>query len=379
MYGANGPNTQGKYSPAKHGTAQAYSGQKPTAWSSDQAWLTWSNFKTNTQLVLGVVETWSTFVKGNGVDDLRMQQIMLNQYFWHKKALLSVGDFTSGYQTVGLFVGGNMAGSLLGVTAILPSEAGQTEPTVIAPTLTLKVDWTKNFYTTAVVQRSLAPWRGTNDWHDALYLPFKQPGAKAYEMLEIGYKRESAPNVKSVWARTSPSFNSSHYFDYRKGVPGYLSYEAGLPNRPPRDVLTNNNFALSGGIDAQITQPDRFQPMRGIYGGMTAQYAPPQQNLYTQYYEARGYYIGFFRKRPTDMSTFMVNHLEFAKAPVEVIAALTGSNSRASNQTNFAPSYLARIAQGVFLDSALEYCIHPTSTPKTPNALVWTESMSLFW
>jgi|GEM_PF-1411572 porin len=384
MYGAYGaPYNQS----IAAGTKQQYTGQRPEYMSGPYAYLTYNIPSTHTQFVVGATDCLVTSEALYGCSNLRMTGAYVNQQFFKSKVQLSAGYLTEAWGSVGMYTGGNMAGTTLGVNSILPAEAGQNEPQHMTPAATLRWDVTKHVYGVVGVQRSMSPDYNESNQHDAIGLRFSVPDAKAFEELELGYKRESAPGIKKFWLRLDGFYNSSHYFDYRAGSAAYLAF---LNNNRLQTNRTNNNFASSNGVDYQFTQPDRVLPFRGLYAGGTVQYAPPQQNLYTAYYEARAYYLGLFKSRPLDMWTLMVNNTEFSKIAintfqhtadyhVSIPGTPIGQTTADDGQTNYSVTWLAHLRSGLWSDVGLMYTEHPTVAPKVPNALVVSVGFSTYF
>jgi porin len=149
--------------------------------------------------------------------------------------------------------------------------------------------------------------------------------------------------------------NQTHYADYRTFG----------------NTFTKNNFCSSDGFDFQLTQVDKRLPYRGLYTGGTIQYAPPQQNVYTQYYEWRWYYRGLLKARPMDMTQFMVTNLQSSKIFLKNIDEIAlHYKSVSNNNTNISAAWVAHLRSGIWANVGLEYSEHPTTAPKTPNSLV---------
>jgi porin len=212
-------------------------------------------------------------------------------------------------------------------------------------------------------------------------LRFRIPYAKAFDELELGYNRAASPGVHRLWIRLDGFFNSSHFFDYRKGVAAMMTAQTLRSNN------TDNNWALSDGIDYQVTQPDSTRPRRGLYEGFTVQYDPPQQNLFTNYFELRSYYIGPFARRPNDMLTVMINNIEFSKLGVGVLEQIpvffSGGHAPASTgnhtQGNYGVSWIAHIKSGMSMNAGVEYTVHTMVTPQAPNSIVGSVGLGLIF
>ena len=150
MYGAAGA----PYGSVPKGFGQEYNGKKPTAYGAQQSWMTFTSFKTNLQLVVSINDTFTTYEQGFGVTDARFGGIYLNKLLLKNKLIVSAGWVPVPFQSVGLYTGGNMAGSVLGVTAILQNQAGQDFPFAPAPAVTARYDFNKGYYVWGAIQRS---------------------------------------------------------------------------------------------------------------------------------------------------------------------------------------------------------------------------------
>jgi hypothetical protein len=115
----------------------------------------------------------------------------------------------------------------------------------------------------------------------------------------------------------------------------------GAPGSPFCKKSSNNwTFSLAG--DKQLTMPNRYIPIDGIYVGGTVQYAPPQQNVYSQYYEGRVYAFGLIPKRPVDMAILMIDRTSFSNSFLNAIQQLPTAIGRyvtgALESTGLTPS-----------------------------------------
>jgi porin len=383
MYGADGKDpVTGKWMTPSSYEVQQYSGQRPSFSMPAYLFVTYTPpSMPRTQFVFNIEESYTTWWQGGFFDKFRISEFYLNQRFMsHDRLKVTIGYHHSGWQTVGLYVGGNMAGSLLGVNAIFPTLVGQSMPGMPVPNLNIHFDITKHIYSLTGVETSLAPnaSQGEANYSSPLYLPFSITGkngvasTKAMFYQEFDYNRQLAPGVKKLWTRSVVFYNATHYSDYRYFNPANADFN---PLAESKD-----NWCISNGIDGQVTQPDKILPFRGLYAGFTTQYAPPHQNPYTQYYESRAYYVGLLKARPFDMITLMINNLEFSKTFVKnVELGIAGEATASTGQTNISPTYVALIRPGVWANVGLEYTVHPTIAPITPNSFVVTTGLALFF
>jgi porin len=364
---------------------QVYDGQRATRSGPQAAYLTYNIPSTDTQFVISGVEAWTNWSSSMGVNNARLVDLNINQYFLKKKLKVTLGYASNLQVYYGVYVAGSLAAGTLGVNGILPVEVGQSSTVNSAPTANFKYNINKHYYTITGFQRSMSPYGSAEgNRHDALNLRFNQPGAKLFLQQEVGYRSSSAPGVKSLFIRADGFFNCSHYFDYRSGSYALLHASSVRANR------TDNNWAWSLAADRQLTQPDPSLPFRGFYGGFSVQYAPPQQNVNTQYYEARGYWIGTFRRRPMDMLTLDINNTEFSKIAIRTFmgtaaygvvtpSSQLGMSTSSSGQTAYTGVWNWHLRPGLWLGTGLGYTNHPTFSPKLPNPIEAKISFNMFF
>src|SRR4029077_10529097 len=110
------------------------------------------------------------------------------------------------------------------------------------------------------------------------------------------YRSEAAPGQLATLVRAAPMFNNSRYIDFAIGG------------------RSTGNYAGYFLADQQIIQfaPIAGQAARGVYAGVTAMYAPPEFNRFSQYYELRLYGIGLLASRPRDMLSLVVSRNVFS-------------------------------------------------------------------
>ena len=113
---------------------------------------------------------------------------------------------------------------------------------------------------------------------------------------EFGYRKEAAPGQLATWVRAAPMFNTSRYTDFASGG------------------RSTGDYAGYFLADQQFVQlaPVAGQAARGVYAGVTAMYAPPEFNRFSQYYELRLYGIGLLASRPRDMLSLVISRNVFS-------------------------------------------------------------------
>jgi len=388
MFGAQGKAADGKYhDPVGKDYMWWYWGQRPSYVERSLGTLTY-NPNPNTQFVFQGWDSVTNFGQGEQCNSPRVAALNLNQYLFNRKMQLSAGYMAQGWHTVGFFVAGNLASSLLGNAAILQALIGQAPPYHVTPGIDVRYNWTSHIYTVDAVASSADPIHSAapSSMGDMRFAPH---GAKAIITQELGYKRDFAPGVRKLWMRVDGLYNFTKYPDYRSSG---LLFAPGspIPTGFGTTKKTDNNWGFSGAFDYQFKQLDKILFPRGLFVGGTMQYAPPQQNMYSQYYELRTYAIGLWKKRPMDMLTLQANHLGFSSIWVknyvvpgqQLQAAMTNTYinpSWDSGQQGYSATYVARVANGLFFNQTWMYTTHPTPAPKTPNSFVYNGALTFFF
>jgi porin len=236
-------------------------------------------------------------------DVARIGDVSYNQLLAGGKIDLQVGYSNSADYFVGTEVGGSLAAGVLGPQAIIPYEVGLSFPPFATPLVWIKGDLGDGFYDRAGVQRSLPPGGGQVEAriNPGVGLKFAPEGTDVLFINELGYQTPPAAGQASTWIRIGGIYNTTKYRSFLSG----------------REV---QNWALYVLPDRQLTSIDPAQPIRGLYIGGSAMYAPPGQNLFTQYYEFRTYYFGAFDARPTDFASVVVSYEMYSREGREVLA-----------------------------------------------------------
>ena len=181
---------------------------------------------------------------------------------------------------------------------------------------------------------------------------------------EFGYRNEAAPGQLMTWVRAAPMFNSSRYTDFALGGRDTGDYAA--------YVLADRQFVQLAPVAGQAA--------RGVYAGVTAMYAPPEFNRFSQYYELRLYGIGLLPSRPSDMLSLVISQNVFSHYLVD--AALQKGQLAHDGSLSITGAYNAPIAPGIRAGIGLGYTDHPTPviyTPQTGSALNFLANVTMFW
>jgi len=227
-------------------------------------------------------------------------------------------------------------------------QAGLSYSLFGTPAANLRLNFGEASYVKFGVQRSIPPGGARVELaHNGMGLRFSVPGAKALYIGEAGYKRSSAPGVRSLWLRAGGLYNTTDYRDYVTGG-------------------THDNWAIYAAADAQLTQPDAKMPFRGLYLGASYNKATDRVNLYTDYYEARAYGIGLIPSRPFDLASLVVTYNGLGTPAVSALAQGRPSDDHI---VTIIGSYSLRLTNGLYVQPGVGYTINPVFTPRQPDAI----------
>lgn len=283
------------------------------------------------------------------------KKVRIGRLHYYQELFGGAVDFKLGYidntqEFLGINVGGNLATGNLGPQATIPFQLGLSYGGFAAPGFNLRVKSKNGLYNKIGVQRSLPP--GGAAAENAVNpggFRFSPPGTGVLMIDEVGFNHPSAPGVKSTWIRAGGIYNTTQFA--RFGRPGE----------------TRDNFALFAAADRQLTQIDPTKPFRGIYAGGTINYAPPQQNFYTQYYEGRLYAVGLLASRPFDLTSLVSTFNVYS--PQGLAARTPSGQGNYRNTFAVTASYALRVSAGIYLQPGLGVTVHPIYTPRFSPAL----------
>jgi porin len=342
----------------QHGGPQLFNGQKPTGLDLQTFFISYDLSHIgiqNAQLNFGLVndvDSWAPLGPRTGV---AISGINYYQSFLNGMIQMKVGYIKEDLEFVGLYVAGNLANGTLGPSATIPFEVGLSVNPTPTPALNLQANL-GHFYNKFAVQRSVSPLGAEEERNENEYsLRFTVPGARALLVDEVGYRQ---PGGYSAWFRAGGIYNFSHYQDFRTGGE------------------SANNYALYGAADYQLIHT-AVESYKGVYAGASAMYAPPAQNEFSQYYEARIYGLGLLPSRPFDMVSLIYDHTQFsqfARADEDQMGtqAFAGTNS-------ITATYVFRVWNGIYVSGGLSYVDHPTFAPERKNAVVIQLALNLLF
>jgi porin len=357
--------------PRSNNGQQAYWGQRNSFGNTGGTYLTYDMSQygiPNGQIVAAAGYTYSTW-DPYSPNTLRLQQLSYYQTLLDKRLELKIGYNENSKDFIGASVGGTYS-SALGASASIPVEVGLTAPPFAEPTARFTYHITDTLYEEFAVARSISPTAGATLAErnaNPTGLDFSQQGAQALYIDELGYQQAAAPGVFKTWLRAGMIYNTSLYKNYATGG-------------------ESTNYGIYALADRQLLQLDpssTASAYRGIYMGASAMYAPPETNIFSQYYAARLFVIGPFSGREKDQISLVYEYNVLSSS----FAALTNSTAAttgvfANHQSqDVSLVYSYRLDSGVYLSLDLEYINHPSATfvANEGNALNFVVGLLTIW
>jgi porin len=346
---------------------QTYNGQKPTFFTNNVMQLTYDLSRygiPDGQIVVGGVYNFDTWAPA-GPNALSLATFSYYQTFLNKQIELKFGYLANAVEFWGPFLAGNLATGIFGPSATIPVELGISAYAWATPAINIKINGPDGFYNKLGVQRASSPdGPAVEKIDNPTGLNWSTPNSGVLVINEFGYRKEAAPGQLATWVRAAPMFNNSQYINFALGG------------------RSTGNYAGYFLADQQIVQlaPVAGQAARGVYAGITAMYAPPELNRFSQYYELRLYGIGLLPSRPRDMLSLVVSQNVFSHYLVDI--ALQQGQLAHDDSLSVTASYIASIAPGIRIGIGLGYTNHPTPvvyTPQTGSALNILANIITFW
>ena len=364
------PHNSPTYNPY-YKTRQNYEGQRASYYNIERIFLTYDLGKIGIpggQFQFAGAFARSTY-QGFAPNQFGLNALAYYQTLFHKKIELRIGYYPAAYDFEGQFIGGNFA-STTGIGGSIPVLLGLTASTSLSPTARITIHATKNLYEEFAVLRS-DPVTGPtgNPFFDGvkqnpvgLKWSLKSvPGTGTLYINEIGYKKEAAPGSMKVWIRAALLYNTSQFQDFSR-----------LSDADGANARRKGSYGAYIFADRQLWQQapdDAKTAYRGVYAGLTAEYAPARKVPVTQYYEGRVYWIGALDSRPEDMLSLVYYHQVNSRYLIDAVnqgSSNTGSYGwHRSDSTTV--SYTAHVAKAVFGTMGLGYTNHPTPTYFGPS------------
>jgi porin len=350
----------GTFDLLNHGAhPQLYIGQDPTYRANTFVTATYDlsriGFAGAAQLVFNANVQWFSYI-GENPTGFAINSFYISQRFNNGRVQLQYGFDELGNQFYGFSLGTNSTTSPAGVGSSIPYEVGFIFNKT-APEMNLRLaSADKHFYDRFGVTRSVDPDGPQADWNSNNFwgLKWHIPGAKALFINELGYQQDASPQQNMMWLRQGVIYNESQFHNFSGGY-------------------ANGNYAYYLVGDYQLFQTDAMQSFRGFYINAKADYAPPDQNVYTGDMGVTFYVLGPFQ-RPYDVFALGYTFDQLSRA-FQHMRQMEGFTA-VDYSRNYAMSYVYRLGRGVYLSNQLSYTVNPIPSPKQPKALTWMSSLS---
>jgi porin len=346
---------------------QVYNGQKPTFFTNNTMHVTYDLSRygiSDGQIVVGGIYNFDSWEPGDP-NAFSLATLSYYQTFLNKQVELKVGYLANVVEYWGPFLAGNLASSIFGPSGAIPVEAGLSAWAWTKPAINIKVNGPNGLYNKFGVQVASNPDGPLAEKAaNPTGLEWSTPNSGVLVIDEFGYRKEAAPGQLATWVRAAGIINTSRYIDFEFGG------------------RNTGNYAAYILADQQLLQlaPAKGQAARGWYAGVTAMYAPPEFNRFSQYYEGRLYGIGLLPSRPADMISLVVSRNIFSHYVVE--AALQSGQLAHTGNFSITAAYSASVAPGIRAGVGLGYTNNPTPviyTPQTGSALNVLANVVVYW
>lgn len=346
---------------------QVYNGQKPTFFTNNTMHMTYDLSRygiSDGQIVVGGIYNFDTWEPA-GPNALSLATLSYYQTFLNKQVELKVGYLANVVEYWGPFLAGNLASGIFGPSGSIPVEAGLSAWAWTKPAINIKVNGPDGLYNKFGVQVASNPdGPFAEKAANPTGLDWSTPNSGILAINEFGYRKEAAPGQLATWVRAAAVVNNSRYLDFAFGGRSTGNYAA--------YVLADRQLIQFASVERQAA--------RGWYAGVSAMYAPPDLNRFSEYYEARLYGIGLLPSRPSDMVSLVVSRNVFSRYLVD--AALQRGQLAHTGNYSITAAYYAPIAPGIRAGIGLGYTNNPTPvvyTPQTGSALNLLANVVIYW
>ena len=346
---------------------QVYNGQKPTFFTNNTMQMTYDLSRygiPDGQIVVGGIYNYDTWEPG-GPNALSLATLSYYQTFLNKQVELKVGYQANVLEYWGQFLAGNLSSGIFGPSGSIPVELGLSAWAWTKPAINIKVNGPNGLYDKFGVQVASSPDGPVAEkTANPTGLDWSTPNSGVLAIDEVGYRKEAAPGQLATWVRAAWIANTSRYVDFEFGgrnTGNYATY-----------VLADRQFVQLAPVEGQAA--------RGWYAGVTAMYAPPEFNRFSQYYELRLYEIGLLPSRPADMVSVVISRNVFSNYVVD--AALRSGQLAHTDNFSITAAYYAPIVPGVRVGVGLGYTDHPSPviyTPQTGSDLNLLANVVTYW
>ncbi|MGP0174972.1 carbohydrate porin [Pseudomonas sp. NCHU5208] len=343
---------------------QHYSGQDLTIYTTQQFIMTYDlgqDGNDQTQLILGAVADTATWEPMGPRTKGSLSRLAYYRSFNDRQWEIKGGYLSNALEFIGIYTGGSLAGGAQGPNSVIPFQLGLSRLPMASPGLNITYNSKAGYYNKLGLQRSTSP-DGAQVEVDTNSHGFRwrtdHTGLLAID--EIGLKKAASASNKYKWIRG-----------------GFLQNESNYKRFDEAD-RSSSNYMTYAAADVQITQPDaNGLPFQGWYVGGSFNYAPPDRNLYSRYYEGRLYRLGTFASRPFDMISLTYSHSVFSDDAIRVYRGF-GVDVE-SDTTSITASYMTRLHSGVYLSTGISHVQNPAFTPKLDNALNLLVGLNMFF
>jgi porin len=347
---------------------QQYNGQKATRSSQNFLFMTYDLGRIGLpggQLILGAVYNAFSWNPG-GPNKFGLGTISYFQPLFDDRVEVKIGYL----QNAGEFVGSQLAATLttttFGPAGNIPYQGGMTTFSDSKPGVNVKFNITHDLYDKFGVQRSVDPDSQVLEVQDnPTGFNLKTPNAGMLYIDELGYRHPAAPGLFSTWIRAGAAYNTSNF-----------------TNDEFVGTRRSSNSFYYLLVDRQVWQPDPDEKFakRGLYLGASVNYAKPELNTFSQYYEFRIYDIGPVPSRPMDVISAVFTDNAFSHFLVQDTRDRGGLAHSTSQSATF--GYNAHLTRGIYAGLGLSYVNNPTTvafTRRTGSDLNAVLSLSLFF
>lgn len=329
-----------------HSGSQTYVGQKPTSLSENFLLLTYdlSRYGIPDGQIVASASYASSSWNAIGPTGIQVGELTYYQTLLNKRIEIKAGLLSNVFEYLGEFTGGSLAGGAFGASGDQFLNTGGTDSFVPTYGIDMTGHITKNIYDKLGVARGLSPLGLVAEHnYNPTALRFSTPQTGAWVINELGYLRPAEPDAPETWLRGGTVFSGSHYEEFDH--PGLTS---------------NSNYFLYLLGDRQLLQTSSKpgQAYRGVYAGFTLEYAPPNLNFFSEYYEARIYGLGLLPHRPFDEATLLLTDTFFSSFQYSALRAdnvLAHGDSKA-----ITGSYSFHLLPGFYVDAGVQYVDNPS-------------------
>jgi porin len=305
-----------------------------------------------------------------GPESLDFDGASLYKGFLNDNLQFKIGYMSNAEEFIQMKVGGLANNGAAGVLGVLPYNVGMSNKPQQAPLFNVRANLPNHFYAKVGFQRSFSPMGSVGEQaqdkvgfrfvpgpvFDAAHGVYTK-GDRLLTIAEVDYQKSQYKIPMHLWIRAGYMNNQTKYRNY-------------LTNQYD---TKNYLFYLVG--DKQITQPDPANQRHGLFIGGSAMYTPPAVNKYYQYYEARAYYSGPFKNRPSDFFSLVGAHSEYSPDLTKTKPAGTFSKGSWA----LTPTYNFKLYRQAYWVNALGYTQGPVPGAKYRNTLIYNTMLMVFF